>query len=202
MKQMQTIIKEYPTEARNILIQNPQLTYAMLQSLVIMGLMTPSEATNMLHKRPEIPSINLLNNSSPAPPNLVPGFPPTLTVPNPNFPVGPSLVPQSTLPIVPPPPFHPHLSPMNFPMSTPSVQQLQAAANLSTGSPLSRTDQEKAQLLMQVLQLTEAQIAQLPADQRASIILLREQIQQSGMGPLWTSDASVRWISCFVLVCV
>ncbi|CAF0844516.1 unnamed protein product [Rotaria sordida] len=174
IKQMQIIIKEYPTEARNILIQNPQLTYAMLQSLVIMGLIQPSEAANMLHKRPDIPSINLMSNSSPAPPNLVSGL-----IPNPPFQASPSLVPQPPLPIVPPPPFHPQMPPMNFPITTAPIQQSNSA--ITANSPLSRTDQEKAQLLMQVLQLSEAQIAQLPADQRASIILLREQMQKSGM---------------------
>jgi hypothetical protein len=169
MKQMQIIIKEYPTEARNILIQNPQLTYAMLQSLVIMGLIPVSEAVNMLHKRSDVPSIN---NSSSVATNLVSNFQST-----------PSLVPQPPLSIVPPLPFHSHLtSSMNFPLPTQtSIQQLQTNQNLTGGSPLSRTDQEKAQLLMQVLQLNDAQIAQLPVDQRASIILLREQMQQSGM---------------------
>ncbi|CAM4920936.1 unnamed protein product [Rotaria socialis] len=174
MKQMQTIIKEYPTEARNILIQNPQLTYAMLQSLVIMGLIPPNEAANMLHKRPDISQINLLNNSSPAPPNLVTGL-----MPNTAFQAPPSLVPQPPLPIVAPSPFHPQLPPMNFPLATAPLQQ--PTATITGGSPLSRTDQDKAQLLMQVLQLSEAQIAQLPPDQRASIILLREQMQKSGM---------------------
>jgi len=150
MKQMQTIIKEYPVEARNILIQNPQLTYAMLQSLVIMDLIPPNEAAAMLHKRPDISSLNPTSA-----PNLIP-----------------NLFPQAPLPIVPPLPFHSQLPGMNFPLPTTTA----AAA-----PTLSRTDQEKAQLLIQVLQLTDAQIAQLPADQRASIILLREQMQQSGM---------------------
>jgi len=152
MKQMQNIIIEYPTEARNILIQNPQLTYAMLQSLVVMGLISPREAVTMLHKRPHISSINLINNSS-------------------------------SVPIVPPLAFHPHLTSINFPMTTASSgqQQSQTNPNITGGSPLTRTDQEKAQLLMQILQLNEDQIAQLPADQRASIILLREQMQQSSM---------------------
>ncbi|CAF3962587.1 unnamed protein product, partial [Adineta steineri] len=175
MKQMQTIIKEYPAEARNILIQNPQLTYAMLQSLVIMGLIPPSEAATMLHKRPDIQSLNLLNNSSPAPHNLVGNL-----LPNPPFQATSNLVSQPPLPIVPPPPFHPQLASMNFPMAAAAPLQ-QPNSTLTGNSPLSRTDQEKAQLLMQVLQLSEAQIAQLPADQRASIILLREQMQQSGM---------------------
>ncbi len=177
MKQMQIIIKEYPTEARNILIQNPQLTYAMLQSLVIMGIIPPNEAATMLHKRPDISSINIINNSSPAPPpppSLVGGL-----LPNPSFQPTPNLVPQPPLPIVPPPPFHPQLASMTFPMTTGPLPP--SNPTITGNSPLSRTDQEKAQLLMQVLQLSEAQIAQLPADQRASIILLREQMQQSGM---------------------
>lgn len=195
MKQMQTIIKEYPTEARNILIQNPQLTYAMLQSLVIMGLLPPNEAANMLHKRPDLHSLNLMNNSSqapPPPPNLVGSL-----LPNPSFQPVPSLVPQPPIPIVPPP-FHPQLGSMNFPMPTLPLQPSNSA--MTGNSSLSRTDQEKAQLLMQVLQLSEAQIAQLPADQRASIILLREQMQQSGMISLWTmsSPFSVHTLIHFV----
>ncbi|CAF2468291.1 unnamed protein product [Rotaria sp. Silwood2] len=162
MKQMQNIIREYPNEARNILIQNPQLTYSMLQSLVIMGLITPNEAVNMLHKRSDVPSINLINNNS-------------SSIPAANFQTTSSLVQQSSS-------FPSHLTSMNFPMvSTTPVQQSQTNSNITGNSPLSRTDQEKAQLLMQILQLNETQLAQLPADQRASIILLKEQIQQSGM---------------------
>jgi len=162
---MQNIIKEYPTEARNLLIQNPQLTYAMLQSLVIMGLLSPKEATQMLHKKPDISSLNLLSN-----------FPNSLPIPTANFPVAPTLLPQTTLPLVPPPP-PPPFHALNFPLPT-STALPQTQTN---NSPLSRTDQEKAQLLLQVLQLNDAQIAQLPADQRASIMLLREQMQQSGI---------------------
>ena len=43
-------------------------------------------------------------------------------------------------------------------------------------------DPEKAQLIMQVLQLTDDQIAVLPAEQRQSIMVLKEQIKQTG-GP-------------------
>ena len=41
---------------------------------------------------------------------------------------------------------------------------------------LASSDPDKAQLIMQVLQLTDAQIALLPADQRASILELKKQI--------------------------
>jgi len=164
MKQMQVIIKEYPTEARTILIQNPQLTYAMLQSLVIIGLIPPSEATSFLHQRPDLPSLNLIGNPPPpsvvpTPTNLVNNLRPTLPVPNPSFPVTSSLIPQPPLPIVPIPPFHPHhMAPMNYSMAGAPVQQPQSNSTVAGGSPLSRTDQEKAQLLMQVLQLNKLKL--------------------------------------------
>ena len=50
----------------------------------------------------------------------------------------------------------------------------QLAANLAGADP------EKAQLIMQVLQLTDEQIAVLPAEQRQSIMTLKEQLKQPG----------------------
>ncbi|XP_026461228.1 uncharacterized protein LOC113362949 [Ctenocephalides felis] len=41
------------------------------------------------------------------------------------------------------------------------------------------TDQDKTALIMQVLQLSDEQIALLPPDQRSSILLLKEQIARS-----------------------
>ncbi|GFQ64873.1 cleavage stimulation factor subunit 2 [Trichonephila clavata] len=50
----------------------------------------------------------------------------------------------------------------------------------STGAPTKvPEDQEKAALIMQVLQLSEEQIAMLPPEQRQSIIVLKEQIARS-----------------------
>jgi len=41
------------------------------------------------------------------------------------------------------------------------------------------SDQEKAALIMQVLQLTNEQISMLPPEQRQSILLLKKQIAES-----------------------
>lgn len=71
-----------------------------------------------------------------------------------------------------------------------SVQQPQPSitANQPSSSGLSglsglgrndASDQEKAQLIMQVLQISDEQIAMLPPEQRASIIVLKEQIAKS-----------------------
>lgn len=51
--------------------------------------------------------------------------------------------------------------------------------NVPTGIPNDATDNEKAQLIMQVLQLSDEQIAMLSAEQRASILVLKEQIAKS-----------------------
>lgn len=50
---------------------------------------------------------------------------------------------------------------------------------IPTGIPNDASDQEKAALIMQVLQLSDEQISMLPPEQRASILVLKEQIAKS-----------------------
>lgn len=55
-----------------------------------------------------------------------------------------------------------------------------APPNVPTGViPNDASDNEKAQLIMQVLQLSDEQIAMLSPEQRASILVLKEQIAKS-----------------------
>ncbi|XP_055946691.1 cleavage stimulation factor subunit 2-like isoform X2 [Argiope bruennichi] len=49
MIQMKTCVENNPNEARNLLIQNPQLAYALLQAQVIMKVIDAETAKNMLH---------------------------------------------------------------------------------------------------------------------------------------------------------
>lgn len=58
-------------------------------------------------------------------------------------------------------------------------QQNSLAAQLHRGISNDATDQEKAALIMQVLKLTDEQISCLPPEQRASILVLKEQIAKS-----------------------
>ena len=53
-----------------------------------------------------------------------------------------------------------------------------AAAAAAQGIPTINQEQEKAQLIMQVLALSDQQIAMLPPEQRQSIMLLKEQISR------------------------
>lgn len=53
MQQMKQCIQNNPNEARQMLVQNPQLAYALLQALVVMRVVDPSNALSMLQKGPQ-----------------------------------------------------------------------------------------------------------------------------------------------------
>lgn len=61
----------------------------------------------------------------------------------------------------------------------PSSQPSAASRFPSGGIPNDASDQEKAALIMQVLQLSDEQISMLPPEQRNSIMMLKEQIAKS-----------------------
>lgn len=65
------------------------------------------------------------------------------------------------------------------PPQQPSSAANRAPPNVPTGIPNDASDNEKAQLIMQVLQLSDEQIAMLSPEQRASILVLKEQIAKS-----------------------
>ncbi|KAG7484233.1 hypothetical protein MATL_G00047120 [Megalops atlanticus] len=60
MKQMKLCVQNNPQEARNMLLQNPQLAYALLQAQVVMRIVDPEIALKMLHRQttvqPLVPS--------------------------------------------------------------------------------------------------------------------------------------------------
>lgn len=64
-------------------------------------------------------------------------------------------------------------------MQSQQQQPQQLPNRIPTGIPNDASDQEKAALIMQVLQLSDEQIAMLPPEQRASILVLKEQIAKS-----------------------
>lgn len=67
----------------------------------------------------------------------------------------------------------------NQPPPQPSSSVASRVPNVPTGIPNDASDNEKAQLIMQVLQLSEEQIAMLSPEQRQSIMVLKEQIAKS-----------------------
>ncbi|XP_011496277.1 PREDICTED: cleavage stimulation factor subunit 2 tau variant isoform X2 [Ceratosolen solmsi marchali] len=281
MKQMKLCVQNNPNEARQMLLQNPQLAYALLQAQVVMRIVDPHTAVNMLHKANPIPGVLVppekppvitappprieepwvasrppppipVNPPAPifanvdlrtlerqidpriarmdqdlrgpppqttvAPPPIVTAILPTPADPrapqtfnlgetalpmegidsfardpradrfsrdprdprDPRMPVDPRMAAKPnvpTAPAVPPPPIG--TTTVTGTSITSSSARLMAGMSPAGNIPSGATDQEKAALIMQVLQLSDEQIAMLPPEQRQSILVLKEQIAKS-----------------------
>ncbi|KAM6953519.1 cleavage stimulation factor subunit 2 isoform 2-T2 [Aplochiton taeniatus] len=57
MKQMKLCVQNSPQEARNMLLQNPQLAYALLQAQVVMRIVDPEIALKMLHRQTPVQTL-------------------------------------------------------------------------------------------------------------------------------------------------
>ncbi|KAH0814017.1 hypothetical protein MTP99_005174 [Tenebrio molitor] len=278
MKQMKLCIQNNPTEARQMLLQNPQLAYALLQAQVVMRIIDPITASTLLHPQNQVPStltpkekstsgpVPINNNFSsnptpvqaprtefqpvpapvmhnnrdrdnpvfsgqdvdlrsldprggsdprlsrmgdqdmrtlpgqlpnPLPPPIVENFPKQEQKmetfnrdprgPSGSFPSDPrqqqridprqkNLPPQQNS--MPPQPVRPPSQMQGGSQGPPQGPRSLASAAPNIG-PAGASDQEKAALIMQVLQLSDEQIAMLPPEQRNSILVLKEQIAKS-----------------------
>lgn len=224
-----------------MLLQNPQLAYALLQAQVVMRIVDPETAVTMLHKTPpSVPPVGTAPQSrAPSmpsgPPNFGPPFPGTflqgmnqvpaaMDIPGPRMDMhGPAVMDmpgpprpgldigmhrmggdQGRAPYTAPslerddgraPPRDPRnrdprdrggsAGPTGRGPPNPGMpgQGVRPQGGGGRGGPqlpphLAGADPEKAQLIMQVLQLTDEQIAVLPAEQRQSIMVLKDQIKQ------------------------
>ncbi|XP_044584262.1 cleavage stimulation factor subunit 2 isoform X2 [Cotesia glomerata] len=300
MKQMKLCVQNNPNEARQMLLQNPQLAYALLQAQVVMRIVDPHTAVSMLHKANPIPSVLQAADKPAVPTTTVPAIhtsippprieeawaaaraavPPAINPPAPIFasqdvdlrtldrqidprlarmdqdlraPAQPQIpqpiAPVSVPPVIPPPvidtrntgfmpdnfcrdpradrfgrdprdprmTIDPRIAKVNAPATIvpPPVQRpvvtstvppiapstlnstqppttagipsnnstvtsrLMAGMSSSGSIPSGASDQEKAALIMQVLQLSDEQIAMLPPEQKQSILVLKEQIAKS-----------------------
>jgi len=201
MQQMKVCIQNNPQEARTMLAQNPQLAYALLQAQVVMRIVDPETAVNMLHKAaPEVPPVGMPSRTPPVQPIAPPTVPPPAVAgirpmgtgrPDLSDPMRLDGPPPSFNPESRPPPFggDDRRDPRNRDPRERGSNGLPNVRNpppaMGGGGPppqlpshLAGADPEKAQLIMQVLQLTDTQIAMLPPQQRESIMVLKEQINQ------------------------
>uniref|UniRef100_A0A8C9R5V4 Cleavage stimulation factor, 3' pre-RNA, subunit 2 n=1 Tax=Scleropages formosus TaxID=113540 RepID=A0A8C9R5V4_SCLFO len=88
MKQMKLCVQNSPQEARNMLLQNPQLAYALLQAQVVMRIVDPEIALKMLHRQTQVQPLVSSSQAGPGP-VPVPGQPlPQPAVPQPQPMVG------------------------------------------------------------------------------------------------------------------
>ncbi|VDM63922.1 unnamed protein product [Angiostrongylus costaricensis] len=146
MKQMKDVVRSNPSEAKQMLIQNPQLAYALLQAQVVMRIVDPQVAIAMLHREPAASTVPFHQVSFPAQPtsSVAPVPQPGYGVPQQMYGRPPTSQPQ--------PPPQPDITP---------------------------DEQHNAELLVQVMRLTEAEIAMLPPGDREKVIELRNQLRQS-----------------------
>ena len=209
MQQMKMCIQNNPHEARAMLAQNPQLAYALLQAQVVMRIVDPETALNMLHKAaPNVPAVGVPNFAGPPPAGAGPLGPGRPVGGRPDLQRDPMRM-EPRLSNDGPPPLNPDTRPpfnddiRRDPRNRDPRERSNGMPNLrnppppmsggnmnSEGPPprggpppalpphLAGADPEKAQLIMQVLQLTDEQIAMLPPQQRESIMVLKEQINQ------------------------
>ncbi|KAJ8985077.1 hypothetical protein NQ317_019761 [Molorchus minor] len=241
MKQMKTTIQNNPTEARQMLLQNPQLAYALLQAQVVMKIIDPHTAALPFSLRDrnfslclhplctplqapvftgqdvdlrslgapidprglrtadqdmrQIPGPLQKSSTTPVSETFLRESRPDLRDPRaaaqPSFPSDPRQTQprvdprQKSIPApqnqIPPQPVRPPVQPPVIQPPPQPVVPRPAPANASPGGigPAGASDQEKAALIMQVLQLSDEQIAMLPPEQRNSILVLKEQIAKS-----------------------
>lgn len=236
MKQMKHCIQNNPSEARQMLLMNPQLAYALLQCMVIMKIIDPQTGLSMLFKANQVPPVfgqNLapIQPQQPMPVPKPPQQPDRHAPPafqqshqsshdidlrgvqdprinNGGIGPGPMMDPRAMarsidqdmrgmgamMPNpVPPPNMDPRgqrsMQPISFPVD-PRQQRGNTDPRLRPVNPPQINqpvpppmgpgeDQAKAALIMQVLQLSDEQIALLPHEQRSSILVLKEQIAKS-----------------------
>ncbi|XP_037531662.1 cleavage stimulation factor subunit 2 isoform X2 [Nematolebias whitei] len=84
MKQMKLCVQNSPQEARNMLLQNPQLAYALLQAQVVMRIVDPEIALKMLHRQTTVqPLVPSAQGGAAPPPVNPPTVQPSVPVPQP-----------------------------------------------------------------------------------------------------------------------
>ncbi|XP_040029412.2 cleavage stimulation factor subunit 2 isoform X1 [Gasterosteus aculeatus] len=83
MKQMKLCVQNSPQEARNMLLQNPQLAYALLQAQVVMRIVDPEIALKMLHRQTPVQPLISSGPVGGAPPLNPPSIPPSAPPPQP-----------------------------------------------------------------------------------------------------------------------
>ncbi|EFP77368.1 uncharacterized protein PGTG_03324 [Puccinia graminis f. sp. tritici CRL 75-36-700-3] len=180
--QMKQLVASAPDQARQLLNANPQLTYALFQAMLMMGVVDASILTRMLapaamqkqqqqqqQQQPvplaAMPShqmpVGFGANAYPQQPMRPAGMPqqasyPATLAPLPNY----GIMPQQAAP----PPVQPAVIPQQ--QQTPPVQQ-------PATTPAAAAQQ--AQLIQQVLSLTPQQIDGLSPEHRATILQIRQQ---------------------------
>ncbi|KAG8681547.1 hypothetical protein FRC08_015562 [Ceratobasidium sp. 394] len=156
LQQMKTFVTSSPDAARAVLVAHPQLAYACFQTMLMTNVVDPAVLQKMLPGGAAQPPAAQAPVPAPVPPPSAPPIPPPVNQYPPNYYGAP-----------PPPipnPSYPQYQAPPAPVPAPAAPQAPAL------SP-----QQQA-MIQQVLSLTPEQINGLPANERAAIMQLRNQL--------------------------
>lgn len=189
MKQMKNCIQGNPDQAKKLLLQNPQLAYALLQALVVMRVLDPTVAQGMLHGvRPRPPNLHSAGPPArPPPPSQWPRaddhnrrdqpsrahgpprpLPPPEEIRRRPYDQRPAeRIDRPVVPVVQP--AYEHAPP------PPPVPRQSSVPRQGSAPPAPEPPSEKADLIRQVMMLSDEQIASLPAEQRNTLLLFKQQ---------------------------
>lgn len=148
LSQMKSLATADPARATELLTAAPQLSYAIFQALLLMGLVSPE-------------AIHSVIDASAPPPVQAPsaGYPPAAIPAMPGYPGVPTGTPPVSAPYAPPPVVQP--PPASYGAPAPAAP-----------APAQDSDQ----LLKMVMELPQATIDQLPEGERQQIMMLRAQL--------------------------
>uniref|UniRef100_A0A914Q3Q7 RRM domain-containing protein n=1 Tax=Panagrolaimus davidi TaxID=227884 RepID=A0A914Q3Q7_9BILA len=161
MKEMKEMARNDPEMCRKLLATNPQLSYALLQLSVVMRTINARDAVSMLHVEPPRLDFPFYKKSADE--------------------EGPSFI--SATPYQPPAPLPDHINVTSHRTllrnpPKPLVQEQQhQQQNEPTQLQQDEDDEESAQLLVQLLQLSDDQIALLPEEDRNKVRELRQRLR-------------------------
>jgi cleavage stimulation factor subunit 2 len=163
LSQMKGLVMADPSKATELLKQAPQLSYAIFQALLLMGLVDTSVLSSVIEQTvpPAQPASQPITVQPVPPPPQQAAYQPFLPTQLPAQVQVPT-PPLHTQPYAPPPP--------QQPVQPPVPQQPQQQP----------VGMDKAALIQQVLSLTPEQIAALPPAEQGQIILLRQQLMAGG----------------------
>jgi cleavage stimulation factor subunit 2 len=152
LSQMKTLASTDPAKATELLHQAPQLSYAIFQALLLMGLVSTEALSSVVSEAASAPPPVVAQQYPPPPVNYPPGFPP----PPPHM-SGQLAMPMGTPPVQghglypPPPPQQRAPAPQPPPQALPDTEALMA----------------------QVLAMPQDVIDSLPPADRAQLLALR-----------------------------
>ena len=188
MQQLKTLTQTNPSQARQLLANNPQLTLGLFQAQLALGMAKP----------PGPGAMGGAGAMPPGPPGLPPGAPgpPGMgTRPGPPPPPHPGMQPQmgayagAGAPLPPPPGLPMGQAPLPGPppmMGGGGIAPLPTPTRTMGGPPApapappAPPDQQQ-HLLAQVMSMTPEQMTLLPPDQRQQVEMLRQIARQQGM---------------------